>query len=36
MLVEDVEKALGAVGMRIRDFFVLAALAGGPNSLSRT
>ncbi|MFF3410411.1 MarR family winged helix-turn-helix transcriptional regulator [Streptomyces sp. NPDC002742] len=30
VLVEDVEKALGAVGMRIRDFFVLAALAGGP------
>ncbi|NJA56133.1 MarR family transcriptional regulator [Streptomyces sp. NEAU-H3] len=30
VLVEDVEKALGSVGMRIRDFFVLAALAGGP------
>ncbi|MFJ9248258.1 MarR family winged helix-turn-helix transcriptional regulator [Streptomyces sp. NPDC101776] len=30
VLVEDVEKALGAVGMRIRYFFVLAALAGGP------
>lgn len=30
MLVEDVEKALAGVGMRIRDFFVLAALAGGP------
>ncbi|MFE9680700.1 MarR family winged helix-turn-helix transcriptional regulator [Streptomyces sp. NPDC006285] len=30
VLVEDVEKALGEVGMRIRYFFVLAALAGGP------
>ncbi|MET8857189.1 MarR family winged helix-turn-helix transcriptional regulator [Streptomyces sp. NPDC004579] len=30
VLVEDVEKALAGVGMRIRDFFVLAALAGGP------
>ncbi|MCX4813998.1 MarR family winged helix-turn-helix transcriptional regulator [Streptomyces sp. NBC_01239] len=30
VLVEDVEKALGSVGMRIRYFFVLAALAGGP------
>lgn len=30
MLVEDAEKALADVGMRIRYFFVLAALAGGP------
>ncbi|MFF4910055.1 MarR family winged helix-turn-helix transcriptional regulator [Streptomyces sp. NPDC001260] len=30
VLVEDVEKALGSVGMRIRYFFVLAALSGGP------
>ncbi|WP_369248169.1 MarR family winged helix-turn-helix transcriptional regulator [Streptomyces sp. R41] len=30
LLVEDVEKALGAIGMRSRYFFVLAALAGGP------
>ncbi|MFI0966132.1 MarR family winged helix-turn-helix transcriptional regulator [Streptomyces sp. NPDC021080] len=30
VLVEDVEEALAGVGMRIRDFFVLAALAGGP------
>jgi DNA-binding MarR family transcriptional regulator len=30
LLEEDVEKALGALGMRSRHFFVLAALAGGP------
>lgn len=30
VLVEDVEKALGSVGMRIRYFFVLAALVSGP------
>jgi DNA-binding MarR family transcriptional regulator len=30
LLVEDVEKALGTIGMRSRYFFVLAALAGGP------
>jgi DNA-binding MarR family transcriptional regulator len=30
LLVEDVEKALGSIGMRSRYFFVLAALAGGP------
>lgn len=30
LLVEDVEAALGAIDMRSRDFFVLAALAGGP------
>ncbi|MFH8989316.1 MarR family winged helix-turn-helix transcriptional regulator [Streptomyces sp. NPDC017940] len=30
LLVEDVEKALGTVGMRSRYFFVLASLAGGP------
>jgi len=30
VLVEDAEKALAGVGMRIRYFFVLAALAGGP------
>ncbi|MCG7202978.1 MULTISPECIES: MarR family winged helix-turn-helix transcriptional regulator [Streptomyces] len=30
VLVEDVEKALATLGMRMRYFFVLAALAGGP------
>ncbi|MGW3292527.1 MarR family winged helix-turn-helix transcriptional regulator [Streptomyces sp. enrichment culture] len=30
LLVEDVEKELGAVDMRMRYFFVLASLAGGP------
>jgi DNA-binding MarR family transcriptional regulator len=30
LLEEDVEKALGGIGMRARYFFVLAALAGGP------
>jgi DNA-binding MarR family transcriptional regulator len=30
LLVEDVERALGTVGMRSRYFFVLASLAGGP------
>lgn len=31
LLVEDAEEALGAVGMRTRDFFVLASLASGPD-----
>ncbi|MFD7295640.1 MarR family winged helix-turn-helix transcriptional regulator [Streptomyces sp. NPDC059897] len=30
LIVEDVERALGEVGMRSRYFFVLASLAGGP------
>jgi DNA-binding MarR family transcriptional regulator len=30
VLVEDVETALAAIGMRTRYFFVLASLAGGP------
>jgi len=30
LLVEDVEQALATIGMRIRYFFVLASLAGGP------
>lgn len=30
LLVEDVEEALGAIGMRSRYFFVLASLNGGP------
>jgi len=30
LLVEDVEQALSAIGMRTRYFFVLASLAGGP------
>lgn len=30
LLVEDVETALAALGMRTRYFFVLASLAGGP------
>lgn len=30
LLVEDAEQALAEVGMRTRDFFVLAALASGP------
>jgi DNA-binding MarR family transcriptional regulator len=31
LLVEDAERALSSVGMRTRDFFVLAALASGPD-----
>jgi DNA-binding MarR family transcriptional regulator len=30
LLGEDVQKALEGAGMRVRDYFVLAALAGGP------